>query len=251
MGQRCPGSISDWTFYKKCEQGFLDGIQCLQFGILAYVRYRDDAIVVSTSLAGLLDFWEALTIKAKPDWTLELESHSRREAAMLDVWIFKHCVGNGRYVLRHRPYVKPTARHIPLDQRSWHPHTVHRSWPLAELQRHHRNSMMRKDFDQIKATFLHKLQTHFIEPQIIQKCVAWQPRFSVGIDSRVERVWLVLPYHPLIVQAIKSELRVFQAKWGPAFFASLGIEGRSWELGLSFSAAGPHLMHVLRRCSLD
>ncbi len=61
---------------------------------------------------------------------------------MLDTFVFKgegFELGGG--FLSYRPYIKPTARHVPLSHHSLHSWSVHRSWPVSEIRRMHSLSM--------------------------------------------------------------------------------------------------------------
>ena len=62
---------------------------------------------------------------------MKLESVSLVATPFLDFWIRKDSSG----CLEFFPFVKDTARHLPLTSDSIHPWPVHRSWPLAECRR--------------------------------------------------------------------------------------------------------------------
>lgn len=97
-----------------------------------------------------------------------------RWCTFLDFEIFKSDP-NGPGILKFKPYVKPTARHIPLASDSYHPWGVHKSWPVAEMLGMSRRSSdvhLARAWQQAKIRkFLH----FFIDARVVQVCKDWQP----------------------------------------------------------------------------
>ena len=48
--------------------------------------------------------------------------------------------------LSWRPYIKPTANHVPLRASSNHSKGIHAAWPVTEVARMHRLSCTAQDF---------------------------------------------------------------------------------------------------------
>ena len=48
MSEESSGAISDWSFYCRCERDFLfDEEVRSTYGIITYVRYRDDFLIIT------------------------------------------------------------------------------------------------------------------------------------------------------------------------------------------------------------
>lgn len=138
MGMPHSPNVCNLTFYYTVEFPLV-GTEPLRrrHGILLYKRYHDDIIFVADSPKSARDFTSVLIRAALPHYILEVDEASLESVPMLDIQVFK--TQNGR--LLYRPFVKETARHIPLHSSSDHPTSVHHSWPVAEVARMWRRSV--------------------------------------------------------------------------------------------------------------
>jgi hypothetical protein len=146
MGMRHSGSVSDASFLELVELQLLTANSRTQHGIELYARYRDDILVVLSDPQCCSPFVKQLVSLAAPLYVVERESFSLVGSQMLDLFVFKHLCGDGVHRLRCSPFVKPSARHIPLTPASCHAPSCHRAWPIAEVSRMHSRSFNYRHF---------------------------------------------------------------------------------------------------------
>ena len=94
---------------------------------------------------------------------MKLESCSKFYNTMLDLLVYKQLSEDGRNCsIQWKPYIKETARHLPLGEDSWHTKHCHRSWVAAELERFRLCSSKEKDFNRRREIFRNRLKaSHF------------------------------------------------------------------------------------------
>ena len=119
---------------------------------------------------------------------------------MLDITVF---IDGDRF--GWKPFVKPTARHIPLSHHSHHAPFVHKSWPVGGIRRMYKNSLHHSDSVEFKARKIARFDQFFMTDQCLQACYDWAPIPQIA-NSRVSSVHngatqvlrIVLPYCPSI-----------------------------------------------------
>ena len=109
------------------------------YGILFYVRFRDDLLVITTAGPDLLDeFLEELRGRSK-HFKLKVDASSPYRVEMLDLMLTK----SGQLTDNHwwrsgvpdiGIHVKKTCQKVPLCDTSNHHPSLHRAWPSGRLQ---------------------------------------------------------------------------------------------------------------------
>ena len=82
MGEESSGAISDFSFFCRCEKEFLlSEAVCAEYGIIAYVRYRDDFLIVTrgTEHTIMRQFFDLLRDKTHSLGVLIPTNHTRCE----------------------------------------------------------------------------------------------------------------------------------------------------------------------------
>lgn len=249
MGTRHSGSLSNSAFAVGVEAPFFRKAKSLEIGVIAYVRFFDDILIVSANQQESTRAVDLLIFMAKTQFTLELESSSHISVQMLDMTIRKVRSGPECF-LRWRPFIKTTARHLPLHHDSLHHPSVHLSWPLAEMSRLHRLSSSSWEFESARCKKLDKWTHFFMHPQVLQSCRDWTPAplctkpapiLDPFMNTRTVR--FILPYHPGIrdlVGPVKSLFEVWSSR--ARSLHSFGIN-----VALSWRSAGTPMHIVCRR----
>ena len=177
-----------------------------------------------------------------------LQESSSFCASMLDCKVFKgqSFVSTGR--VDYSPYIKPTARHVPLDQSSAHAPSIHRSWPVNEIARMYSRSLRHCVFEYFRRVKIRRFEQFFMSPAILQQCKSWRRpvRSSKSTKQFVAPVLgFVVPWHPML-RGLGSRLQQLSDEWR-ATFSELVTKGRLHHLKVqvAFSnAASP--LHI--RC---
>ena len=163
-------------------------------------------------------------------YDLSLEAISQSEVDFLDLSIFRR--GHSRS-LCFRPFVKPTARHIPLASHSEHPWRVHASWPIAEMARMRSRSMLTADFVRFSRLKLARFAETFLDRGIIQACKRWRSdcpsnKFmrSVSNSSRVRKIYLSAPWHLKAGKTLIANVSAWNRVFAAAFRRQYGIQLR-------------------------
>ena len=151
---------------------------------------------------------------------------------MLDTYIFKRSCVSRSCRLSYKPYIKPSARHIPLGALSEHPGYVHRSWPVSEIRRMHSLSETREDFFAFRDLKIARFAKFGIPPSTISECMRWSAAIkcesvkpslcSCSIpDPLLFRI--IFPYHrslaavlPTALQETTRRLQLMLASFWPA-----------------------------------
>lgn len=133
IGQTLSGHVADLSVYRISEAPLHSVGQ--KFGLIAYVRYRDDILAITEPQEGANELFAWLTLKAKQQWRLERDSRSRYSLVMLDTLVYKGPRHKASNVLDYVVHLKPSGRHVPLSDLSAHHPRFHRSWPIGEMRR--------------------------------------------------------------------------------------------------------------------
>lgn len=128
MGMKHAGSVADLMFALKVELPLRHEHDSL--GVLLWLRFRDDVFCVCKDPEASRAIRQRVQELAAPLCEVKLERFSLSWVHFLDITVFKQStVGVSK--LMFKPFVKPTARHIPLAGDSMHPRATHRSWPMG------------------------------------------------------------------------------------------------------------------------
>ena len=93
---------------------------------------------------------------------------------MLDLIVMRS--GSG---LSHKPYIKPSARHIPLSPDSSHHPAIHSAWPIAEINRMRARSVKLSDFHHFRYIKVQRFGECFISPAVLEKCMRFTPKINM------------------------------------------------------------------------
>jgi hypothetical protein len=244
MGMRHSGSISNAAFLADFELPLLrDRDRC---GIQAYCRFQDDIVAAVKSPQHCVPLTEMLVEKSSSMYRVEKETFSLVGVPFLDLFVFKASEHGAPHRLAWRPYVKPTARHVPLSSASCHPMSCHRSWPRAEIQRMFSRASFRADFECAKQQKLSRWRSFFLSPSVVASAAAWQPKILLRSCSVIDRpvvriVRLVLPYSERW-RGINSKLQALLRLWS----AHLREGGFELRIGVTFARGARPLWQLVR-----
>lgn len=212
-------------------------------------RFRDDIIVNVRSPEFCPKIFGALSDGNGPLYRVERESFSLIAVPMLDMLVFKASFA-GATKLVYKPYIKPSARHIPwgsVSSRSW---GCHLAWPKAEVQCMFDRSFFRKHFEEFRELKVSRFQAFFLCPFGVEKALNCTPRLvplsgaSVelsALPARRQVVRLILPFSKRWA-GLDSKLKSLR-RMRSHVFAMLGVE---FEIGLSFSRGRKPLWQIVR-----
>jgi hypothetical protein len=246
MGQVHSGALSDIGFWQLVETK----VDRNRFGILEWVRFRDDLLLVVKTREDANNCLVEMNRLAAGCWKIEVESISQFSAKMLDCMIYKGPSFERSGFLDFCPYIKKTARHIPLCSRSNHPPAVHRSWPVSEIRRMKLLSLHRSVFEHFKFAKIARFTRFFMDPVTLRKCELWRGPIGKSTKSptrdkgagRVCR--LIVPWHPAL-GGLGIKLRVLFEEWQPAI--RMGSDGILCLNGqVAFSLSGRPLFSLVR-----
>jgi hypothetical protein len=220
MGLKHSGSLADAVLAKFVEESLL--VSCP--GIQGFLRFRDDVFAAIENPAAARIFIDKFRSLSAEFCEIKLEHTSLVSVKFLDMEIYKGPNGS----LLHRPYIKPTARHIPLSSDSVHPLSVHRSWPVAEVRRMRRRASDMSVGQDWGAFKIARFRHYLLDSRIIEACkqelVACPSKVAAGFllpsvvasevvgSSRVARI--VLPFHPLLRNLPKCIMAYVESRNG-------------------------------------
>ena len=182
-----------------------------------YCRYHDDMFMALKCEAEAVRVLHQITDLVFGSYTLKLDSISTNGVSMLDLFIYKRSNVSDTRRLSYKPYIKPTARHVPLSETSEHPMHVHRSWPLSEIQRMFDLSERAVDFEEFRQKKLTRFEEFGMPACILNKCKEWRPasicesamqnRDCVNIRNSGMIVRAIMPYHRSLAACLPSALK--------------------------------------------
>ena len=120
-------------------------------------------------------------------------------------------------ILKFRPFVKPSAQKIPLNQCSCHNLHIHESWPIANISRLYDRSSTWRDFCVARSLVIADYEKFFMDSVVVTRLKRWLPYESKPKQKNREVAWVVLPYHPLLTR-LNSRLNAVRRNWAGANF---------------------------------
>ena len=229
IGLRHSGAVADASMACLVEQ---DLQWAFALGVEVFLRFRDDVFVAAKNPQCARAFIQEYQRRAACFCEVKLESTSVVVVTFLDMKVSK--TPNGR--LEFSPYVKKSARHLPLGGDSYHPPGVHSSWPVSECRRMLRRSSSAKDGLEWAMFKIGRFRHYGVQEHVLRKCheelnsvpssVARNFLESLvgpseGFPEKIVR--LVLPYHHKLLR-LPVELREFTQAWQDVFTSMLGIK---------------------------
>jgi hypothetical protein len=251
MGLIHSSAVADLCFYALVEKG----LDLLKWGCPLYVRFRDDIFLVTERPAQMKPLCEELSRRARSCWQLKVDVCSLVGVPMLDVFLFKGDDFSSTGLLRYRPFIKPTARHIPLSHTSIHSWSVHRSWPISEVARMFELSMTKEHFELFRNRKVARFREFNMLGSIVERCMSWtKPEARTARISPVVLLRVVVPFHPGL-RHFGHDLRQVVRDWSPLMarvwqYKGDCTDGRFMDIQVSYSYSGPALAAVCRRLSL-
>ncbi len=219
---------------------------------MLFLRFRDDIFFVTERAAQAKPLLSELSRRAQSCWKLKVDVCSLVGVPMLDVFLFKGEDFVSTSLLSHRPYIKPTARHIPLSHTSVHNWSVHRSWPVSEIARMHELSMSKLHFEHFRNLKVARFREFYMLDSIVQQCLAWtKPKVRVTRTPPAVLLRIVIPFHPGL-RHFGHSLRCVVQEWAPLMarvwqYKGDHTNGKFMDIQVSFSSAGPALAVACRR----
>jgi hypothetical protein len=203
MGFVSSSAISGSAFYNLVEKGFVDSPAVrVANGIVAYARYEDDVFAI-LKWGRHEQFLAEMKRRASSLWQVILESSSPSHAVVLDIYFY---LDGSRVV--YRPYTKPTSCHVPLHASSSHPWTIHKMWPVTEVQRIFHRSECLHDFRFFRSILVEKFTRFLFPDNIVQSCRDWSPPLIKINKPALQHKTLrfVVSYHPLLSSCLLGEV---------------------------------------------
>ena len=142
-----------------------------------------------------------------------------------------------------RPYIKPTAQKVPLSASSIHDPSIHSAWPQAEIKRLFNRACTRRDFHIAKKTLAARFAYFFISPAMVGLVTQWHSTMHSRVisDGDSQKLWIPVPYHPQVFEALRSCLRNTLTSW---------VSGGFWlpfRPSLCWSTSGANLGQVMKQ----
>ena len=221
QGLHHSSECADLSFYNAVESSVIPHSR--RYGILLYMRYRDDILVAASNRArttGVLRFFRAL-IRPSSWWKIKCE----QVGSSVQYLNFVVSVVNSRVVTV--PFFKPQKlASVPLCPSSAHSSGVHRSWPAGTLSNYY--LLASKESGRVEAfnKFCAIFRDHDIPiprlPSPIQRHCSTPSVFCKKVDGEELILWLPLAFHPLLELELGKALgRINQCNiWAAAFSAA-------------------------------
>ena len=191
MGLPHSGEVADAAFYGGVEQHILTAACMRTHSIKAYVRFRDDILILANGPAHGF-FW---TMKRFSKYFRLKVVKTAAEVHYLDLRVTV-----GHSALSATAMLKDTTMAVPLSRSSMHSAGVHNSWVGGMLHRYRRLTNSRSEFRRI----VHTLGLRFTNSSMKLVVPQWRP----PLVDRTPSIWLPLRFHPGI-----SKLSGIIPKW--------------------------------------
>ena len=151
----------------------------------------------------------------------------------------------------YQPYVKETARHVPLHPSSCHGTlAIHNSWPSAEIRRLWKRSSTVGAFNRARANKMAWWKKFMLDHRLLNKLSRWVPPLLLGMklpsakktQDEEQPIRLVLPFSPGW-RTLQSRLASLASQAGPHVQPASGFAP---VLQISWKLAGRPLAQLLR-----
>ena len=248
MGLILAGETADSCFWRFGEKSFaaLSDVQQAH-GILGYMRYRDDILIVarpkSSGRPSYLEFMIELKRRVAHIYEVKIESIGSHSVDFLDVSIYQHGPR-----LTWEPFLKLSSQKVGLSATSAHWRTIHESWPRAEICRLSNRSSSLQAFARARHQKLSWLARSGASSSAIEAASKVRytslPKIPPSVPPRTLQVfWAAHRYNPLLAQVLRSELQKIVATWQP----TLARIGRPLDVRWSWTKPAPCILAEVRR----
>ena len=236
MGLACSGHVSNAAFWSSVESGYIDSdIHTIPAGLTFYGRFMDDLLLVlDGERSARQEFLRQFRLKSKV-FEIKFEAIAK-ECSFLDVSLHRGEGWKRTGYLDREVFTKPSSLWIPLGVHSWHPASIHTSWPASQIDRFQRICSSKRASKETTDRFT----------QMIWHCNGIdisRPSFTSGSRSAVKSR-LILPYRMAWARAgFQSLCRSLAEKWQRVFAGTM-LQGFQ-EVGMCWRLASAHLVHSL------
>ena len=249
IGMKHAGALADAVFAKAVEEPVLS--RAAELGVVLFLRFRDDVFVAIDNPRSAKRFIETFTSAAAVFCEVKLESFSLVSTHFLDMVVFKSDGGT----LQHCPFVKESARHIPLASDSYHPWSVHRSWPVSEVRRMFRRSSDARTGLAWSQSKVNNFKHYLLEESVLAACRLEQARTSSTVAERFLQtvrpdtvpcgrlVRLILPYRAEL-RSLSRSVSELLGDWNRLLTNAVGMTVR---VQICWSKAGVALAQLCGR----
>ena len=226
MGLGCSGEVSDNDVLQRVEIPFLLLPAVRQrYGILFYGRFKDDALLIAT--CSLHDLNELLAeIDTRADhFKVTIDEQSSLGVTMLDVKI-----GRQGQRLSFSPHRKDTAHGRYISSLSYHPSSVHRTWPIQMLNHYQSIASTDGKFRKAAQEFITKLAKDDCEHIALSSLISELHGISLVLpraEAQGQKTFIVTPFH-----------KVWE---GAGFNKILADLYRTWQRSLALVSEGNFL----------
>ena len=180
MGSEHSSAISSINFKHNVEERFLDSpIPRVKNGLQLYVRYHDDILLVCSDPDSAKCVLSEFCRLVNPHYRIDLEEVSNNGVAMLDLLVYKNCNVCSSNRLSYQPYIKPSARHVPLAPTIEQHSHVHLGWPISEVRRMWKLFENVDHFREFRQLKVDRFRRFGIPDHILARCLDWAPPFHV------------------------------------------------------------------------
>ena len=227
VGQGLPHSseVADWSFFNIAESGLINNKE--RFGIICYLRYRDDILMVvdDDQLWRNVSTFIGILRKACPWWEIKLETVGKEVTYLNFIAYF-----DGSKI-KTKPYIKPNRlASMPLCRTSAHASRVNLSWPAATLSNCYRFASTNPQKLDVYSQFCGMFSSHFLPIPRLPLPQQGVKQLLITIPSVPDRsareitIWLPLAFHPLIENEIGRTLHRINSDgfWASVFSAAYG-----------------------------
>lgn len=239
MGLPHSGEVADLALLTRMERWALTHASV--HDISAYLRFRDDIIIIGKSAHSLGLFVRGLRSRSAY-FVLEVDKFGREGVGWLEI-----CISIRPRRLEIRPKFKDTTLSVPLLWSSAHPRHVHLSWPRARLQYLKQLCSSPSFYPAAKNEFISRLSMSYTRYQVRlvtaePVCAGAAPRASQRRSIGV--TWCKLPFHPALEDAIQKAIASFLQD---EMFRSILMRSLGWvpQVRVSYYRCLPTLAHML------
>merc|ERR1711924_400212 len=124
-----------------------------EFGVKAWIRFRDDILVVASSASLVRVFLMKVKSFCGTTYRISADQWSSKSVSYLDLLVY---FGSNGISIDFEPFSKPSKEFVPLHNESSHPPKTH-WWPVSEARRLAINSSSRKSLQEAVAGFVSNL----------------------------------------------------------------------------------------------
>ena len=213
MGCRHSGALADLHYAMGAEPKLLTDEARNKYFLEAYLRYRDDILVIHTTNIvdpsdeyafgrRVMEFRKLMKNEAlREGYRLELDEIVTDEPLVfldVEVWPQNHA-------LCWKLHRKPSSQSVALSSESAHPWNCLKSWPVSEIQRMHNRCLRHQHFLDARLAFIRSLKCAPYNPLIVKDVEATIPRVDnrrprSAVEQRSKVFWVV-GFHPILEAA--------------------------------------------------